>query len=111
MGQALPRGRRQWLARSLLQTHSLPNQTPAATCTVIETLRRQRHTGKQIATEVGISPATVSRILRRAGIEPVAQPGTGRTGAALRARTSRRADPHRHQKARQVQPCRPSHHW
>src|SRR6516165_5299844 len=31
----------------------------------IEQLRRQRWTGKQIATEVGVSPATVSRVLRR----------------------------------------------
>lgn len=45
--------------------HSLPSQTPAAACAAVEALRRQRHTGKQIATEVGISPATVSRILRR----------------------------------------------
>jgi len=30
--------------------------------------RRQRHTGKQIAAEVGVSPATVSRILRRLGL-------------------------------------------
>ena len=28
-------------------------------------MRRQRWTGKQIATEVGVSPATVSRVLRR----------------------------------------------
>ena len=27
--------------------HSSPSQTPPATCTAIETLRRQRHTGKQ----------------------------------------------------------------
>src|SRR5439155_5321077 len=33
--------------------HSLPSQTAPATCTVIETLRRQRHTGKHIAAEVG----------------------------------------------------------
>src|SRR5207253_4344785 len=39
-----------------------------AKCAVVETLRRQRHTGKQIAVEVGISPATVSRILRRLGL-------------------------------------------
>jgi transposase InsO family protein len=45
--------------------HSLPSQTAPATCTVIEALRRQRHTGKQIAVETGVSPATVSRILRR----------------------------------------------
>ncbi|MCK1422401.1 helix-turn-helix domain-containing protein [Bradyrhizobium sp. 182] len=31
-------------------------------------LRRQRHTGQQIAAEVGISPATVSRILQRLGL-------------------------------------------
>jgi hypothetical protein len=31
-------------------------------------LRRQRHTGRQIAAEIGVSPATVSRILRRLGL-------------------------------------------
>jgi len=46
--------------------HSSPSQTPPATCTVIAALRRQRHTGKQIAAEVEVSPATVSRVLRRA---------------------------------------------
>src|SRR6267154_1149041 len=35
---------------------------------VVEALRRQRYTGKQIAAEVGVSPATVSRILQRLGI-------------------------------------------
>src|SRR6266478_6713513 len=40
--------------------HSSPSQTPPATCTVVAALRRQRHTGKQIATEVGVSAATVS---------------------------------------------------
>ena len=47
---------------------SSPDQTPAATCAVVEALRRQRYTGKQIAAEVGVSPATVSRILRRLGL-------------------------------------------
>src|SRR5258706_16290161 len=47
--------------------HSLPSQTAPATCTVIETLRRQRHTGKHIAAEVGVSAATRSRVLRRVG--------------------------------------------
>lgn len=47
---------------------SSPSQTPVATCTAIETLRRQRHTGKQIAAEVRVSRATVSRILRRLGL-------------------------------------------
>ena len=51
--------------------HSSPSQTPPATCAAVETLRRQRHTGKQIAAEVGVSPATVSRILRRLGISRI----------------------------------------
>src|SRR5215207_1514778 len=52
--------------------HSLPSQTPAATCAAVEALRRQRYTGKQIAGELGISPATVSRILRRLGLNRLA---------------------------------------
>ena len=51
--------------------HSLPSQTAPATCTVIEALRRQRLTGKQIAAEAGVSPATVSRILRRLGLNRI----------------------------------------
>ena len=47
---------------------SSPGQTPAATCATVEALRRQRRTGKQIAAELAISPATVSRILRRLGL-------------------------------------------
>src|SRR5246127_1180848 len=52
--------------------HSLPGQTPGATCATVEALRRRRYTGKQIAAEVGISPATVSRILRRLGLNRLA---------------------------------------
>ena len=48
--------------------HSSPSQTPPATCAAIESSRRQRYTGKQIAGEVGVSPATVSRVLRRLGL-------------------------------------------
>jgi transposase InsO family protein len=47
---------------------SSPGQTPPATCAAIEVLRRQRYTGKQIAAEFDISPATVSRILQRLGL-------------------------------------------
>src|SRR5262245_41224680 len=47
---------------------SSPNQTAQATCAAVETLRRQRYSGKQIAAELAISPATVSRILRRLGL-------------------------------------------
>ena len=38
----------------------------------VEALRRQRFTGKQIAAEVGVSPATVSRILKRLGLNRIA---------------------------------------
>ena len=48
--------------------HSSPNPTPPPTCAAIEASRRQRHTGKQIAAEVGVSAATVSRVLRRLGL-------------------------------------------
>jgi transposase InsO family protein len=47
---------------------SSPNQTPQAACAAVEVLRRQRHTGEQIAKQLTISPATVSRILRRLGL-------------------------------------------
>jgi transposase InsO family protein len=47
---------------------SSDSQTPQATCDAVEALRRQRYTGKQIARELGISPATVSRILRGRGL-------------------------------------------
>ena len=50
---------------------SLPSQTAPATCAVVEVLRRQRHTGKQIAADVGVSAATVSRILRRLGLNRI----------------------------------------
>jgi hypothetical protein len=42
--------------------HSSPSQTPPVTCEAVEALRRQHHPGKQIATEVKVSPATVSRL-------------------------------------------------
>lgn len=47
---------------------SSPSQTAQVTCDAVEVLRRQRYTGAQIAAEVGVSPATVSRILRRRGL-------------------------------------------
>ena len=48
--------------------HSSPSQTPSATSSTVGTLRRQRYTGAQIAAELAISPATVSRILSRLGL-------------------------------------------
>ena len=48
--------------------HRLRRPTPQPVTERIETLRRQRWTGEQIAQEVGVSPATVSRVLNRLGL-------------------------------------------
>lgn len=74
-----PRTARKWLARfeaqgaaGLLDRSSRPsklrNPTPDEIAARIERLRRQRWTGKHIARQVGVSPATVSRVLKRAGL-------------------------------------------
>jgi transposase InsO family protein len=51
---------------------SSPSQTGPAACERVEALRRQRYTGEQIAAEVGVSAATVSRILKRLGLNRLA---------------------------------------
>jgi transposase InsO family protein len=48
--------------------HSSPRQTPLATCEAAEALRRQRHTQSHIATTLGLSTATISRICKARGI-------------------------------------------
>jgi transposase InsO family protein len=78
-----PRTVRKWVARfkaedvaGLKDRSSRPRRlyrpTPQTTVEQVEALRRQRWTGKQIAAEVGVSPATVSRILRRLGLNRLA---------------------------------------
>ena len=56
------------LADRSSRPHRLRAPTPDAVLQRIEDLRRQRWTGQQIALEVGVSPATVSRALRRLGL-------------------------------------------
>jgi transposase InsO family protein len=56
------------LADRSSRPHRLHRPTPQAVVDQIESLRRQRWTGKQIAAEVGVSPATVSRVLQRLGL-------------------------------------------
>jgi transposase InsO family protein len=51
---------------------SSASQTPLSTCAAIEVLRRRRYTGKQIAAETKVSPATVSRVLKRLGLNRIA---------------------------------------
>ena len=48
--------------------HRLANATPQPVVERIIALRRQRLTGKHIARTLGVSPATVSRVLKRAGL-------------------------------------------
>ena len=48
--------------------HRLYRPTPQVIVDRVAALRRQRCTGKQIAAQVGVSAATVSRILRRLGL-------------------------------------------
>ena len=48
--------------------HRLQRPTPQAVIERIEALRRQRWTGEAIAAEVGVSAATVSRVLKRLGL-------------------------------------------
>ncbi|TIN32335.1 MAG: LacI family DNA-binding transcriptional regulator [Mesorhizobium sp.] len=69
-------GRAGMVDRSSRPAHT-PQVTGASIAERIVALRRQRWTGKHIAHEVGVSPATVSRVLKRTGlsrlsdIEPV----------------------------------------
>jgi len=74
-----PRTVRKWVSRHRVEgvaglrdrssrPHRLHRPTPAAVVARIEVLRRRRWTGQQIAVEVGVSPATVSRVLKRLGI-------------------------------------------
>lgn len=68
---------RKWWRRhrdgsGLLDRSSRPARIPRALADYqraqIEALRRQRRTGRAIAAQIGVSVATVSRVLRRAGI-------------------------------------------
>jgi transposase InsO family protein len=81
-----PRTARKWWARFKAEgvegltdrssrPHRLRQPTPAGVVERVEVLRRQRFTGKQIAAELGLSPATVSRILKRLGLNrPALEP-------------------------------------
>ena len=92
-----PRTIRKWVARFAAEgidglrdrssrPHRLNRPTPHTIVAQIEALRRQRWTGKQIAAETGVSPATVSRILKRLGlnrIEALEPPAVASTGSAI----------------------------
>ena len=51
---------------------SSPRQTPPVACDAVEALRRCRHTQDHIASQLDLSRATVSRILKRRGLSLLA---------------------------------------
>ena len=59
------------LAERSSRPHRLNRPTPPEKVEQIIALRRQRLTGQQIARDVGVSPATVSRVLRAAGLNRI----------------------------------------
>ncbi len=69
MGPALP-GREGYegLQDRSSRPHTLRRPTPEAVVRQIATLRRRRCTGAQIAAQLGVSTATVSRVLLRLGL-------------------------------------------
>src|SRR5271165_5059593 len=93
-----PRTVRKWVARFEAEgvaglqdrssrPHRLNRPTPGAVVAQVEALRRQRFTGKQIAVETGVSPATVSRILRRLGLNRIARSNRLSRSAATSVKT------------------------
>ena len=116
-----PRTVRKWVARFLAEgveglqdrssrPHRLHEPTPAAIVEKVEALRRQRWTGKQIAAEARRLAGDRQPHPQAPRPQSHRRAGAGRAGPPLRARASRRADPHRHQEARPLRARRPSHH-
>jgi len=78
-GGVCPRTARKWVGRfkqggwaglhdRSSRPHRLRQPTPQPVVDRIEALRRLRLPGKEIAAQVGVSPATVSRVLKRLGL-------------------------------------------
>jgi transposase len=78
-GGVCPRTARKWVERfneeglaglqdRRSRPHRLRQPTPQPVIDRIKALRRQRMPGKEIATQVGVSAATVSRVLKRLGL-------------------------------------------
>ena len=73
---------------------SSPSQTAPAVCAAVEALRRQRHTGAQIAAEVGVSGGNCQPHPQTPGPQPPVGARAGRTGpSATNGKPPRPATP------------------
>ena len=72
-----------WADRSMAEGRAGMQDRSSHLAGRIITLRRQRLCGKHSALQTGVSPATVSRVLHRAGLSRVKDMGSIRTGYAL----------------------------
>ena len=91
-----PKAVAKWVARfraeglAGLQDHSrprsVPNQAALALCARVEVFHRQRHAGEQIAAEIGVSAATVTRIIKRLRLNQLSALEPARADPSLRTR-------------------------
>ena len=63
--------------------HSSPSHATLGGCAAVEALRRQRHTGKQIAAEVGVFGGNRQPHSQAPRPQPVVGAGAGRAGPPL----------------------------
>jgi leucine-zipper of insertion element IS481 len=89
---------------------STPSQAAPVLCARVEVLRRQRHTGEQIAGESRRLSGHRQPHPQTAGAQSAFRSRAGRADPSLRTRRPWRDHPHRHQKAWQVQSNRPPYH-
>lgn len=103
-----PRTVRKWITRyanggiaGLQDRGSRPKRlhrpTPQPTVEHVEALRPQRLTGRAIAAETGISPAAVSRILKRLGLNKLSALEPAEPVRGYEHVVSGRTHPHRYQ--------------
>ena len=92
--------------RSSRPRHS-PRRTPQAVVDRVVALRRQRWTRRRIAQAVTVSPATLSRLLRRAGLNRLRDLEPAPPASPLRTSRPRRAAAPRYQEARPLPVRRP----
>ena len=92
-------------ARTAARRACLPRPTAE-----IEALRRQRLSGPAIARQLGLPVSTVGARAAPSRPRPARGARPPRRDHPLRARASRRTDPHRHQEARPLRRHRPPHH-